>query len=400
MGLGRPRHPLPGRSSNSPIISEARKRRRAPSRPCAPPRASGRPARIKGQESAKRALEIAAAGGHNLLMNGAPGGQVHARPASAVDLPAADPRESLEASMVHSVAASAGGALTDRRLFRVADHRFDAGVVGGGAHAKPGEIFARSQRRAVPRRIAGLHAEALDSLRQPIETGEVAIARANHRVVTPPDFSWWRRWSLPLRLGQRARLRLPADSPTSAASRNISAAFPAADRSFRSHCRRASDFRRGPCAAAARGLARGRGEGGSGAPDRACPVSRARTRGSCANAGVPAPDRGDRGGRRTGPSPAARRRGDAAPVGPGLSSRPQARPTLAISTAAGRRGARTWPRSFLSRARRNQLPQRHEQKRAAKRYFTEFFEEISTAIEIVRSLRRLAGSGDIRWSQA
>ena len=98
---------------------------------------------IKGQESAKRALEVAAAGGHNLLMNGAPGaGKSMLAQRLPSILPPLTPRELLEVSMIHSVAgALAGGALTDRRPFRAPHHSASMpALVGGGAHAKPGEI--------------------------------------------------------------------------------------------------------------------------------------------------------------------------------------------------------------------------------------------------------------------
>ena len=146
---------------------------------------------IKGQESAKRALEIAAAGGHNLLdERRARGGKIDARPASAVDLPPLTPRELLEVSMIHSVAgALAGGALTDRRPFRAPHHSASMpALVGGGVHAKPGEISLAHNGVLFLDELPEFLPQVLDSLRQPIETGEVAIARANHRVVYPARF--------------------------------------------------------------------------------------------------------------------------------------------------------------------------------------------------------------------
>ena len=146
---------------------------------------------IKGQESAKRALEVAAAGGHNLLMSGAPGaGKSMLAQRLPSILPALNPRELLEVSMIHSIAGHlAGGALTDRRPFRAPHHSASmAALVGGGVHAKPGEISLAHHGVLFLDELPEFHPQALDSLRQPIETGEVAISRANHRVVYPARF--------------------------------------------------------------------------------------------------------------------------------------------------------------------------------------------------------------------
>ena len=106
-------------------------------------------------------------------------------------LPPLTPRELLEVSMIHSVAgALAGGALTDRRPFRSPHHSASMpALVGGGVHAKPGEISLAHNGVLFLDELPEFQPQALDSLRQPIETGEVvAIARANHRVVYPARF--------------------------------------------------------------------------------------------------------------------------------------------------------------------------------------------------------------------
>ena len=105
-------------------------------------------------------------------------------------LPPLRPRELLEVSLVHSIAGDlAGGALTDRRPFRAPHHSASmAALVGGGTRARPGEISLAHHGVLFLAELPEFQPQVLDSLRQPLETGEVAIARANHRIVYPARF--------------------------------------------------------------------------------------------------------------------------------------------------------------------------------------------------------------------
>jgi len=152
--------------------------------------ASGLPdmADIRGQETARRALEVAAAGGHNLLMVGPPGSSksMLAQRLPSI-LPPLSARELLDVSMIASIAGQlSGGELTDRRPFRAPPHSASmAAMVGGGLRARPGEVSMAHNGVLFLDEFPEFAPAVLDSLRQPLETGECVIARANHRVSYP-----------------------------------------------------------------------------------------------------------------------------------------------------------------------------------------------------------------------
>ncbi|MEQ1647829.1 MAG: YifB family Mg chelatase-like AAA ATPase [Hyphomicrobiaceae bacterium] len=146
---------------------------------------------IKGQEGAKRALEVAAAGGHNLLMVGPPGSgksMMAARLPSI--LPPLSPEEMLDVSMVQSLAgALAGGKLATERPFRAPHHSASmAALVGGGTRPRPGEISLAHHGVLFLDELPEFNPGVLDALRQPLESGETVIARANHRIAYPCRF--------------------------------------------------------------------------------------------------------------------------------------------------------------------------------------------------------------------
>ena len=143
---------------------------------------------IKGQETAKRALEVAAAGGHNLLMVGPPGsGKSMLAERLPSILPPLDTREMLEVSMIHSLAGELmGGTIRTERPFRAPHHSASmAALVGGGSRPRPGEVSLAHLGVLYLDELPEFMPPVLDSLRQPLETGETVIARANHRIAYP-----------------------------------------------------------------------------------------------------------------------------------------------------------------------------------------------------------------------
>ena len=143
---------------------------------------------IKGQETAKRALEVAAAGAHNLLMIGPPGaGKSMLALRLPGLLPPLTPSEVLEVSMIQSVAGQlVDGGLTRRRPFRDPHHSSSLpAMVGGGQRARPGEVSLAHLGVLFLDELPEFARQTLESLRQPIETGRAVVARANAHVAYP-----------------------------------------------------------------------------------------------------------------------------------------------------------------------------------------------------------------------
>ncbi|MEM8692783.1 MAG: YifB family Mg chelatase-like AAA ATPase [Pseudomonadota bacterium] len=146
---------------------------------------------VKGQERAKRALEIAAAGRHHFMMVGTPGSgksMLAARLSSI--LPPLSAAEALETSMIHSLSGLLDeGGISRSRPFREPHHTASmAAIIGGGRGAKPGEVSLAHNGVLFMDEFPEFQRTVLETLRQPIETGEVMVARANAHVKYPCKF--------------------------------------------------------------------------------------------------------------------------------------------------------------------------------------------------------------------
>ncbi len=146
---------------------------------------------VKGMETAKRALEIAAAGGHNLLLIGPPGAGKSMLAARLTGLlPNLPPAEALEVSMIHSVAGMLdGGRLLMRPPFREPHHSASqAALAGGGQRARPGEVSLAHRGVLFLDELPEFPKQALESLRQPMESGRTTVSRAAAHVTYPARF--------------------------------------------------------------------------------------------------------------------------------------------------------------------------------------------------------------------
>ena len=147
---------------------------------------------VKGQQKAKKALEIAAAGGHNMIMVGTPGsGKTLMAKCFASILPPLELSEALELTKIYSVSGLLANnePLMVKRPFRAVHHTASAnGIIGGGTNPKPGEITLAHRGVLFLDEIVEFPRNVLEVLRQPLEDGEVVISRAKHSIKYPADF--------------------------------------------------------------------------------------------------------------------------------------------------------------------------------------------------------------------
>ncbi len=147
---------------------------------------------VKGQEHAKRALEIAAAGGHNILLVGPPGsGKTMLTKRLPTILPPLSLEEAIETTKIHSIAGALGRrkALVGTRSFRSPHHTIsDAGLIGGGTIPKPGEVSLSHHGVLFLDELPEFNKNVLEVLRQPLEDGVVCIARVQSSLTFPAQF--------------------------------------------------------------------------------------------------------------------------------------------------------------------------------------------------------------------